>query len=171
MDSRGEEKKGTIDASSQEEARDRLKEMGFFPTKIVEAEIQNEPEAKAERVRKLKDRIAARKKELEDIEGQLAEIRKTKKKEEGKETDSPACLAMPEETPDDIERKLRSINDELYDIERKWSEKEKDLKRTKWFNLLTIRKIKKEIATFRKLESTLAGKRESVEEKREKMLE
>jgi type IV pilus assembly protein PilC len=36
MDSRGKETKGTLDVSNQNEAIGRIKEMGFFPTKVVE---------------------------------------------------------------------------------------------------------------------------------------
>src|SRR6201986_268129 len=36
MDSRGKETKGTLEVASQNEAITRVKEMGFFPTKIVE---------------------------------------------------------------------------------------------------------------------------------------
>src|SRR5437016_4696798 len=38
MDSRGKETKGTLDVASQNEAISRLKEMGFFPTKVVEVD-------------------------------------------------------------------------------------------------------------------------------------
>ena len=38
MDSCGKETKGTLDVSNQNEAIARLREMGFFPTKVVEAE-------------------------------------------------------------------------------------------------------------------------------------
>jgi type IV pilus assembly protein PilC len=38
MDSRGKETKGTLEVGSQNEAITRVKEMGFFPTKIVEVE-------------------------------------------------------------------------------------------------------------------------------------
>jgi type IV pilus assembly protein PilC len=38
MDSRGKETKGTLEVGNQNEAISRLKEMGFFPTKVVEAE-------------------------------------------------------------------------------------------------------------------------------------
>jgi type IV pilus assembly protein PilC len=38
MDSRGKETKGTLEVNSQNEAIGRLKEMGFFPTKVVEAD-------------------------------------------------------------------------------------------------------------------------------------
>ncbi len=38
MDSRGKETKGTLEVASQNEAIRRVKEMGFFPTKIVEVE-------------------------------------------------------------------------------------------------------------------------------------
>ena len=43
MDSRGKETKGTLEVGSQAEAINRLKEMGFFPTKVIEAE---KPDAK-----------------------------------------------------------------------------------------------------------------------------
>jgi type IV pilus assembly protein PilC len=38
MDSRGKETKGTLDVANQNEAIGRLKEMGYFPTKVVEAD-------------------------------------------------------------------------------------------------------------------------------------
>src|SRR5438093_10031501 len=38
MDSRGEETKGTLEVNTQNEAIGRLKEMGFFPTKVVEVD-------------------------------------------------------------------------------------------------------------------------------------
>ena len=38
MDSRGKETKGTLEVANQNEAIGRLKEMGFFPTKVVEAD-------------------------------------------------------------------------------------------------------------------------------------
>jgi type IV pilus assembly protein PilC len=38
MDSRGKETKGTIEVASQSEAIGRIKEMGYFPTKVVEAD-------------------------------------------------------------------------------------------------------------------------------------
>ncbi|MFM7101815.1 MAG: type II secretion system F family protein, partial [Verrucomicrobiota bacterium] len=38
MDTRGKEVKNTIEVGSQSEAINRLKEMGLFPTKVVEAE-------------------------------------------------------------------------------------------------------------------------------------
>lgn len=38
MDSRGKETKGSLEVANQSEAITRLKEMGFFPTKVVEAE-------------------------------------------------------------------------------------------------------------------------------------
>src|SRR5262249_42186742 len=37
MDSRGKETKGVLEVANQNEAIGRLKEMGFFPTKVVEA--------------------------------------------------------------------------------------------------------------------------------------
>jgi type IV pilus assembly protein PilC len=46
MDSRGKETKGTLEVTSQNEAISRLKEMGFFPTKVVEAEKVKEKPAK-----------------------------------------------------------------------------------------------------------------------------
>ena len=50
MDSRGKETKGTIEVTNQNEAIGRLKEMGFFPTKVVEidkAREKSEPKAKS----------------------------------------------------------------------------------------------------------------------------
>src|SRR5437879_12991692 len=38
MDSHGKETKGTLEVASQNEAIGRVKEMGLFPTKIVEIE-------------------------------------------------------------------------------------------------------------------------------------
>jgi type IV pilus assembly protein PilC len=45
MDSRGKETKGTLDVASQNEAIGRLKEMGYFPTKVTE-EKAGKPDAK-----------------------------------------------------------------------------------------------------------------------------
>src|ERR1041385_2923285 len=42
MHSRGKETKGTLDVANQNEAIGRLKEMGYFPTKVVEAEKPKE---------------------------------------------------------------------------------------------------------------------------------
>ena len=48
MDSKGKETKGTLEVASQNEAVGRLKEMGFFPTKVVEVEKgKDKPDAKA----------------------------------------------------------------------------------------------------------------------------
>src|SRR6476659_1670708 len=48
MDSRGKETKGTLDVNNQNEAIGRLKEMGFFPTKVVEVDKSKEkPDPKA----------------------------------------------------------------------------------------------------------------------------
>src|SRR5207247_2083622 len=48
MDSRGKETKGTLEVANQNEAIGRLKEMGFFPTKVVEAEkTKDKADAKA----------------------------------------------------------------------------------------------------------------------------
>ncbi|PYJ02960.1 MAG: pilus assembly protein PilC, partial [Verrucomicrobia bacterium] len=48
MDSRGKETKGTLEVANQNEAIGRLKEMGFFPTKVVEADkTKDKAEAKA----------------------------------------------------------------------------------------------------------------------------
>ena len=46
MDSKGKETKGTLEVANQNEAVGRLKEMGFFPTKVVEVE-KGKPDAKA----------------------------------------------------------------------------------------------------------------------------
>src|SRR5437870_4652778 len=42
MDSRGKETKGTLDVSNQNEAIGRLKEMGYFPTRVVEVDKSKE---------------------------------------------------------------------------------------------------------------------------------
>ncbi len=42
LDSHGKETKGSIEVGSQNEAIGRVKEMGLFPTKIVEAERAQE---------------------------------------------------------------------------------------------------------------------------------
>ena len=42
MDSRGKETKGTLEVNNQNEAIGRLKEMGFFPTKVVEVDKTKE---------------------------------------------------------------------------------------------------------------------------------
>ena len=51
MDSRGKETKGTLEVASQNEAIGRVKEMGFFPTKIVEADKAQDKKAAAKRPR------------------------------------------------------------------------------------------------------------------------
>ncbi len=48
MDARGKETKGTLDVASQNEAINRVKEMGFFPTKIVEVD-KEKPEKKSDK--------------------------------------------------------------------------------------------------------------------------
>ncbi len=45
MDSRGKETKGVLEVGSQSEAINRLKEMGFFPTKVIEAEKPKDAKA------------------------------------------------------------------------------------------------------------------------------
>ena len=47
MDSRGKETKGTLEVTNQNEAIGRLKEMGFFPTKVVEVDKTKEKDPKA----------------------------------------------------------------------------------------------------------------------------
>ena len=48
MDSRGKETKGTLEVSNQNEAIGRLREMGYFPTKVVEVDKTKEkPDKKA----------------------------------------------------------------------------------------------------------------------------
>ena len=47
MDSRGKETKGVIEVANQNEAIGRIKEMGFFPTKVAEAEKAQPAAAKA----------------------------------------------------------------------------------------------------------------------------
>ena len=46
MDSRGQESKGTLEVASQNEAITRVKEMGLFPTKIVEVDKVREKSEK-----------------------------------------------------------------------------------------------------------------------------
>jgi type II secretory pathway component PulF len=43
MDSRGKETKGTLEVANQNEAIGRIKEMGFFPTKVVEDKGRTRP--------------------------------------------------------------------------------------------------------------------------------
>jgi len=47
MDSRGKETKGTLEVGNQSEAIARLKEMGFFPTRVVEVEKAKEKDKSA----------------------------------------------------------------------------------------------------------------------------
>lgn len=47
MDSRGKETKGTLEVASQNEAIGRLKEMGFFPTKVLEVKSKEKTDPKA----------------------------------------------------------------------------------------------------------------------------
>ncbi len=49
MDSRGKETKGTLEVANQNEAIGRLKEMGYFPTKVVEADKAKEKPAKKQK--------------------------------------------------------------------------------------------------------------------------
>ena len=42
MDSRGKETKGTLEVGNQNEAIGRLKEMGYFPTKVVQVDASKE---------------------------------------------------------------------------------------------------------------------------------
>src|SRR5436190_17121837 len=50
MDSRGKETKGTLDVANQNEAVSRLKEMGYFPTKVSEADKSKEKSDKKAKV-------------------------------------------------------------------------------------------------------------------------
>ncbi len=52
MDSRGKETKGTLEVASQSEAIGRLKEMGYFPTKVVEADKAREKAEKGKKSEK-----------------------------------------------------------------------------------------------------------------------
>src|SRR5438270_12811420 len=48
MDGRGKETKGTLEVGSQNEAIGRVKEMGLYPTRIVEIEkVKEKPDQKA----------------------------------------------------------------------------------------------------------------------------
>jgi type IV pilus assembly protein PilC len=58
MDSGGKETKGTVEVASQSEAINRLKEMGYFPTKVVEADKAKEKaekKGKSEKARPARD--------------------------------------------------------------------------------------------------------------------
>ncbi|MBU6399028.1 MAG: type II secretion system F family protein [Verrucomicrobia bacterium] len=59
MDSRGKETKGTLEVNTQNEAITRLKEMGYFPTKVVEAD---KPKEKPDKKAKAEGRPARKKK-------------------------------------------------------------------------------------------------------------
>src|SRR6266404_8805622 len=50
MDSRGKETKGSLDVASKNEAISRLKEMGYFPTKVTEADKSKEKSDKKSKV-------------------------------------------------------------------------------------------------------------------------
>src|SRR5580765_1482217 len=52
MDQHGKETKGTLEVASQNEAIGRVKEMGLFPTKIVELDKAKEKPSKAEKAGK-----------------------------------------------------------------------------------------------------------------------
>src|SRR6476660_1107071 len=52
MDTHGKETKGTLEVASQNEAIGRVKEMGLFPTKIVELDKAKEKPSKAEKAGK-----------------------------------------------------------------------------------------------------------------------
>jgi len=60
MDSRGKETKGTLEVASQNEAITRVKEMGFFPTKIVE--VEKEKKQKGEKKAAASTKAGAKKK-------------------------------------------------------------------------------------------------------------
>src|SRR5260370_10591591 len=49
MDAHGKETKGTLEVASQNEAIGRVKEMGLFPTKIVEIDKSKEKEKAADK--------------------------------------------------------------------------------------------------------------------------
>ena len=49
MNQRGKEEKGTLDVASQNEAINRLKDMGFFPTKVTEATAEPKKGAKGKK--------------------------------------------------------------------------------------------------------------------------
>jgi type IV pilus assembly protein PilC len=60
MDQKGKEQKGTIEVASQNEAIGRVKEMGLFPTKIVEVDKAKEKGDKKIRSRSAKPPAARR---------------------------------------------------------------------------------------------------------------
>jgi len=64
MDSRGKEQKGVLEVASQADAINRLKEMGYFPTKVMEAE---KPKGKKEAKKAAPGGSGKRKKGVGDI--------------------------------------------------------------------------------------------------------
>ena len=67
MDSRGKENKGTLEVSNQNEAITRVKEMGLYPTKIVEVEKEKQ-DKKADKKAKATAKPGAKKKKGMDIQ-------------------------------------------------------------------------------------------------------
>jgi type IV pilus assembly protein PilC len=67
LDSRGKETKGTVEVASQNEAIGRVKEMGLFPTKIVETEKAQEKKAAGKKA-KSAPRAGGKKKSALDIQ-------------------------------------------------------------------------------------------------------
>jgi len=61
LDNRGKETKGTVEVASQNEAIGRVKEMGLFPTKIIEAEKIPEKKAAGKKARSAAPRAAGKK--------------------------------------------------------------------------------------------------------------
>jgi len=67
LDSRGKETKGTVEVASQNEAIGRVKEMGLFPTKIVETEKVSEKKAAKAKGKSAAPRAGGKKKSALDI--------------------------------------------------------------------------------------------------------
>jgi type IV pilus assembly protein PilC len=67
MDQRGKETKGTLEVATQNEAITRVKEMGFFPTKIVEVD-KEKPDKKADKGKPAKGAPKGAKKKGKDIQ-------------------------------------------------------------------------------------------------------
>src|SRR6204780_3097346 len=62
MDQKGKETKGTLEVASQNEAITRVKEMGFYPTKIVEVEKEKQDKKAAKKSKTTGAKPGAKKK-------------------------------------------------------------------------------------------------------------
>jgi hypothetical protein len=146
MDSRGKETKGTLTLRNQNEVVERLKEMGFFPTKVIEVgeEIKKEEleeESRKEKTARLKKTIEDKEKIIrekgereKEILVRLAEIRG-----EPTETLAPEQKIQTESELDSLREELEEMPTEGNPI-KKW-----------WFNRKR-KKLEQEISRLEELE-------------------